>query len=95
MILLYDSAARIQEILDLKLQDLHINDNERYVVLTGKGGKTRLVPLMQKTVDHLNKYIELFHNGSSDTVFLFYVTRKGVQNQMSQDNVSKFIKKIR
>ena len=59
MILLYDSAARIQEILDLKLQDLHINDNERYVVLTGKGGKTRLVPLMQKTVDHLNKYIEL------------------------------------
>ena len=93
MTLLYDSAARIREIVELKLQDLHINDNERYVVLTGKGGKTRLVPLMQKTVDHLNKYIELFHNGSSDTVFLFYVTRKGVQNQMSQDNVSKFIKK--
>lgn len=77
----------------VKTYKLHINDNERYVVLTGKGGKTRLVPLMQKTVDHLNKYIELFHNGSSDTVFLFYVTRKGVQNQMSQDNVSKFIKK--
>lgn len=93
MILLYDSAARIQEILDLKLQDLHIKDNERYVLLTGKGGKTRLVPLMQKTVDHLNKYIELFHNGSSDTEFLFYVIRKGDLNQMSQDNVSKFIKK--
>ena len=93
MILLYDSAARIQEILDVKLQDLHITGDERYIILTGKGGKTRLVPLMQKTVDHLKKYIELFHNGSGDAEFLFYVIRKGIHNQMSQDNVSKFIKK--
>lgn len=93
MILLYDSAARIQEILDVKLQDLHITGDERYIVLTGKGGKTRLVPLMQKTVDHLKKYLELFHNGSGDAEFLFYVIRKGIHNQMSQDNVSKFVKK--
>lgn len=93
MILLYDSAARIQEILDVKLQDLHVTGDERYIVLTGKGGKTRLVPLMQKTVDHLKKYIELFHNDSGDAEFLFYVIRKGIHNQMSQDNVSKFVKK--
>lgn len=48
MILLYDTGARIQEMLDLCLNDLHINSDEKYVVLTGKGGKTRLVPLMQK-----------------------------------------------
>ncbi len=93
MILLYDSAARIQEILDVKLRDLHIIGDERYIVLTGKGGKTRLVPLMQKTVDHLKKYINLFHSGSGDAEYLFYVTRKGIRNQMSQDNVSKFVKK--
>ena len=92
MILLYDSGARLQEILDIKLQDLHITGEERYVVVTGKGNKTRLVPLMQKTVKHLKKYIKIFHSGSAGTEYLFYVDRKGVRNQMSQDNVSKFIK---
>ena len=53
MILLYDTGARIQEILDLCLNNLHISSNEKYVVLTGKGGKPRLVPLMQKTVEGL------------------------------------------
>lgn len=49
MILLYDADARIQEMLDLRLNDLHISSDEKYVVLTGKGGKTSLVPLMQKS----------------------------------------------
>ncbi len=93
MILLYDTGARIQEILDAKLRDLHITGSERYLVLTGKGRKTRLVPLMQKTVEHMKHYIALFHNEDSGTEFLFYIIRKGIHTQMSQDNVSKFIKK--
>ena len=94
MILHYDTGARIQEILDLCLNDLHISSDEKYVVLTGKGGKTRLVPLMQKTVEHLHKYLDEFHRASDGNSFLFYVDRKGCRNQMSQDNVSKFIKKF-
>lgn len=87
MILLYDTGARIQEMLDLCLNDLHISSDEKYVVLTGKGGKTRLVPLMQKTVEHLHKYLAEFHRASDGNSFLFYVDRKGRRNQMSQDNV--------
>ena len=68
--------------------------DEKYVVLTGKGGKTRLVPLMQKTIEHLHKYLAEFHQASDGNSFLFYVDRKGCRNQMSQDNVSKFIKKF-
>ena len=94
MILLYDTGARIQEMLDLCLNDLHINSDEKYVVLTGKGGKMRLVLLMQKTVEHLHKYLAEFHRASDGNSFLFYVDRKGCRNQMSQDNVSKFIKKF-
>lgn len=93
MILLYDSGARIQEVLDIRIQDLRITGDNRYVVLTGKGGKTRLVPLMQKTAEHLKRYMALFHSEISGTEFLFYVSRKGTCTQMSQDNVSKFIKK--
>ncbi|HCS72335.1 MAG TPA: hypothetical protein DIW17_00470 [Clostridiales bacterium] len=93
MILLYDTGARLQEILDLHLNNLHIDSDDRYVILTGKGNKTRLVPLMQKTIEHLNKYISLFHSGNRENPYLFYIERKGKRNQMSQDNVSKFIKK--
>lgn len=93
MILLYDTGARIQEILDLRLNDLHIDSGEKYVVLTGKGSKTRLVPLMKKTTEHLYEYLKSFHGTDNNNDFLFYVERRGSRNQMSQDNVSKFIKK--
>jgi len=93
MILLYDTGARKQEILDLRLSDLHITSKEPYVILTGKGQKTRFVPLMAKTVDHYKRYISVFHQESSEDSFLFYVVRKGVKSAMSPDNVEKFIKK--
>ena len=53
MILLYDTGARIQEILDLQLKDIHLNDQTPCIYLTGKGNKTRAVPLMDKTIAHL------------------------------------------
>ena len=83
MILLYDAGARIQEMLDLRLNDLHISSDEKYVVLTGKGGKTSLVPLMQKNVEHLHKYMAEFHRASDGNSFLFYVDRKCCRIQMS------------
>lgn len=48
--LLYDTAARVQELIDLELRDLRLSD-PRSATLTGKGGKTRVVPLSSKTAD--------------------------------------------
>ena len=45
MILLYDTGARIQEILELKLKDLHLKDQPPCIYLTGKGNKTRAIPI--------------------------------------------------
>lgn len=95
MILLYDTGARIQEILDLKLRDIHLNDQTPCIYLTGKGNKTRAVPLMDKTIAHLHAYLKTFHpdgdlkNGS----YLFYTLIKGQQGRMSDDNVSSFLKR--
>ena len=61
MILMYDTGARCQEILDLRIKDLVLNEKSPYVYLTGKGNKTRTVPLMEKTVHHLNLYLNRFH----------------------------------
>lgn len=92
MILLYDTGARLQEILDLKPESLHIDNGEKYVVIVGKGNKTRIVPLMDKTIDHLNRYISIYHRDDDDT-YLFYTVQHREKQQMSQDNVSKFIRK--
>lgn len=93
MILLYDTAARLQELLDIHLQDVHLESESPYIMLTGKGRKTRLVPIMKKTTEHLKKYIERFHASSSGSTFLFYISRKGQHSAMSPDNAEKFIKR--
>ncbi len=55
---LYDTAARSQEIVDLRVRDLRL-DSPAQASLTGKGRKTRIVPLMPSTVrllqDHLRE----------------------------------------
>lgn len=63
LVMLYDTAARAQELVDLTLRDLHlVNVNTPFVTLTGKGNKSRNVPLMDKTVAHLNLYLKEFHS---------------------------------
>ncbi len=54
--LMYDSGARIQEMIDLT--PACINFNRPYTIkLTGKGNKQRIVPLMEKQVELLRDYM--------------------------------------
>lgn len=55
--LLYDSAARVQELADLKVKNIRLSSPPQ-VTLTGKGRKIRIVPLMDKTVDIIKAYME-------------------------------------
>ena len=48
--LMYDSGARVQEIADLRTGDIQLQ--KPYTVkVTGKGNKTRIVPLMPQTAN--------------------------------------------
>lgn len=53
---LYDTGARVQELIDIKVIDI-ILDYPAVVVLTGKGHKIRRVPLMNNTVNLLKNYL--------------------------------------
>ena len=54
---LYDSGCRVQELADLKVKDV-ILDAQPVIVLTGKGNKTRRVPIMNNSVLLLKTYIQ-------------------------------------
>ena len=93
MILLYDTGARNQEMLDLRLDNLHFEGESPYIVIIGKGKKTRLVPVMKKTVDHFMRFAAAFHLDSTADDLLFYTMRHGKRSAMSPDCSEKFIRK--
>jgi len=94
MILMYDTAARCGELLQLNLKDLRINNSHPVVYLHGKGNKTRAVSLLPETVEHCRRYIKSFHDNYDDCEFVFYTTTHGVKSQMSVDTVALFLKNI-
>ena len=82
---LYDTGARVQEICDLRVRDVRL-ESPALIILTGKGCKSRQVPLLGNTVNLLQNYMEehgLYRNGKQDMP-LFYnqryaaLTRGGV-----------------
>ena len=94
MILLYDTGARIQEMLNLKVCDIKASKTP-IATLLGRGTKVRSVPLMPETMEHFQNYIKVFHSDENrfSTEPLFYVERYGIRNHMSADNVRKFLRK--
>ena len=94
MILLYDSAARNSEILALKIRDIVDDLKAPYIIVDGKGNKRRSIPLMQKTMEIYRIYMHEFHGRDyNPNDNLIYVKHNGQKIPMSDDNVSKFIKK--
>ena len=92
MVLLYDSGARIQEIMNIRLRDIRLGKTPT-VTLHGKGSKMRTAPIMQGTADQFRHYSKVFHpneNIYSDE-YLFYVVRHGQNNRMHHDTARRFI----
>jgi len=92
IITLYDSAMRIEELLTIKLQDINLNGKFPGILLHGKGNKERRISLTEKTVGHLNQYLQTFHANSPQDADLFATTIKGKTSAMSQGNVRRLIK---
>lgn len=57
LVILYDTGARVQELIDLKLQQIRL-DSKPIVYLQGKGNKTRIVPIGNDTANIIKKYIK-------------------------------------
>lgn len=71
---LYGCGLRVSELIDLKISN--INFKESYIIVEGKGEKTRLVPLANTTAEFITSYIHTVRNKTKinkkyeDTLFL-------------------------
>lgn len=79
--LLYDSGARVQELIGLNVSNLCLENNSK-IYITGKGNKTRVVPLNKEMSKILKQYISKFKLRNTDILFMNKygnrLTRKGV-----------------
>lgn len=92
LIMLYDTGARVQELADLNINSLHLEMNNPFVTLIGKGKKSRNVPLLRKTVQHLRLYLQEFHPKNEECP-LFYSSLDGKPHRLSTDSISLVLKK--
>ena len=85
--LLYDTAARVSEIINVRFEDIRL-ESPAIIRLHGKGNKTRIVPLSFNTVQLFSNYLRELNFLNSD--FLFK-SRSG--RQLTRGAVWDLIKK--
>lgn len=83
IVLLYETGARVQELIEIKLGDISTNTAPT-VILHGKGNKSRVVPISKDVASIIKKYIVKFQiNNPAAPLFTNKqgkeLTRVGVQ----------------
>jgi site-specific recombinase XerD len=105
--LMYDCAARVQEIIDLTPSMIRLT-RPYTIKIVGKGNKPRIVPLMEQQVIHLKRYLtenRLLENQANFCPVFFNsrnekLTRQGVANilqtyaDMARNKEPKLIPKL-
>ena len=95
MVLLYATAARLDEMLSLQIKHIHATGkNKPYITIVGKGEKARTLYLLPKAVAHVKKYIDEIHGGAPNPdAYLFYSRVGGQYAKLSEPAIDKRLKK--
>ncbi|MDR3271484.1 MAG: site-specific integrase [Peptococcaceae bacterium] len=95
IVTMYGTAARLDEMLSLKVEQLHLMEGSPYVVFIGKGQKIRTLSLDPKSVEYLKNYLRDFHDDKPDPeAYVFYSKNGGQHKKMSQTAVSSRLKSL-
>lgn len=86
--ILYDTAARASEIINVKLKDINIEG--KYIILIGKGNKIRKSCLMKETIELITIYIKEFDIKPDD--YLFNNNHKKQNSTFVRDVLNKYQK---
>lgn len=91
LLLLYGCGLRISEALDLNVEDAPRADQD-VMEITGKGGKTRLVPILPKIVDAIEHYRANCPHELTSKTALFRGRRGG---RLNARNIQLLIQRLR
>lgn len=93
-VLIYNTAIRVNEMLSLKLKDIHLDAEKPYITIVGKGNKLRSLYILPRTVKYIQRYILEAHNlDYNENSYLFFSKIKGKNTKMTQPAVEKQLKK--
>lgn len=94
---LYDTGARVQELVDLKVGDVRL-DPPAILTLTGKGRKKRQVPIMSNTEALLKQYMDdvfSVKDGRQDQPLFFNRQRRKMTRAGISYILDKYVSKAR
>lgn len=90
--LIYGSGLRVTELLDIKMEDIHLAHG--YIMVHGKGNKERLVPISDMSISTIRAYITKSRPeilGKEKTSYLF-LNQTG--SRLSRQGFFKLLKKL-
>ena len=93
MLILFSTGMRLNELLECRIDAVHLCGKDSYIYVKGKGNKERVVPITKETIDNIKVYLDLFHRNTDNNDFLIYTIHDGIRHKMSADNVQRIIKK--
>ena len=86
MILLLETGVRVRELCDIKINDIRISDEQ--ILIDGKNGEDRLVPIQTQTKRALKRYLKARGRSPVDWLFITVDDEK-----MNRDSVRRRIAK--
>ncbi len=90
---LYACGLRVSELVNLKISDLHFN--EEFIIVTGKGSKQRIIPVGEKAISEINRYKEHYRKHidiKPEFEDILFLNRRG--QKLSREMIFLIIKKL-
>ena len=95
MVLLYATAARLDEMLSIKIKQIHIAKGKKpSITIIGKGQKIRTAYLLPRAAAYVEKYLDEVHGPLPDPeAYLFYSRVGGTYSKLTEPAMDKRLKK--
>ncbi|MFZ5552034.1 MAG: site-specific tyrosine recombinase XerD [Bacteroidota bacterium] len=93
VMMMYGCGLRVSELVSVKISDIF--PKERFIKVTGKGNKERLVPIGKKVLKQINSYLEKTRNHreiKKEAQDILFLNRRG--NKLTRVMVFTIIKSL-
>ena len=90
--ILYATGIRVSELVSIRLGD--ISDNYSSIIIKGKGGKQRIVPLFGKVILVLKKYVDFLNQLKEQKSYLFLFPSNSKLGHLTRNRFFQILKDL-